>query len=81
LQKAQLISGILICSFPTAKISSPVSDYYLVRNPRYTNQGKFLNLSDFLAIGMDKDLSGVMIIIEVITFAGSFGYFNLTPQG
>ncbi|RCV31745.1 hypothetical protein SETIT_6G202800v2 [Setaria italica] len=50
------------------KISSPVSDYYLVRNPRYTNQGKFLNLSDFLAIGMDKDLSGVMIIIENAAF-------------
>uniref|UniRef100_K3ZGZ7 glycerophosphodiester phosphodiesterase n=1 Tax=Setaria italica TaxID=4555 RepID=K3ZGZ7_SETIT len=50
------------------KISSPVSDYYLVRNPRYTNQGKFLKLSDFLAIGMDTDLSGVMIIIENAAF-------------
>ncbi|CAO2169575.1 unnamed protein product [Urochloa humidicola] len=50
------------------KISSPVSEYYLVRNPRYTNQGKFLKLSDFLAIGMDKDLSGVMIIIENAAF-------------
>jgi len=37
----------------------------MVRNPRYTNQGKFLKLYDFLAMGMDKDLSGVMIIIEV----------------
>ncbi|CAD6264624.1 unnamed protein product [Miscanthus lutarioriparius] len=46
------------------KISSPVSDYYLVRNPRYANQGKFLKLSDFLAIVMDSDLSGAMIIIE-----------------
>ncbi|KAJ1269064.1 hypothetical protein BS78_07G181800 [Paspalum vaginatum] len=50
------------------KISSPVSEYYLVRNPRYTNQGKFLKLSDFLAIGMDKDLSGVMITIENAAF-------------
>ncbi|CAL4999668.1 unnamed protein product [Urochloa decumbens] len=50
------------------KISSPVSEYYLVRNPRYTNHGKFMKLSDFLAIGMDKDLSGVMIIIENAAF-------------
>ncbi|XP_066395286.1 glycerophosphodiester phosphodiesterase GDPDL4-like isoform X2 [Miscanthus floridulus] len=50
------------------KISSPVSGYSLVRNPRYTNQGKFLKLSDFLAIAMDKDLSGVMIIIENAVF-------------
>ncbi|CAO2211420.1 unnamed protein product [Urochloa humidicola] len=50
------------------KISSPVSEYYIVRNPRYTNNGKFLKLSDFLAIGMDKDLSGVMIIIENAAF-------------
>ncbi|ONM59681.1 glycerophosphodiester phosphodiesterase GDPDL4 isoform X3 [Zea mays] len=50
------------------KISSPVSGYFLVRNPRYTNQGKFLKLSDFLAIAMDKDLSGVMIIIENAAF-------------
>ncbi|RLN04015.1 glycerophosphodiester phosphodiesterase GDPDL4 isoform X1 [Panicum miliaceum] len=46
------------------KISSPLSQYYIVRNPRYANQGKFLKLSDFLAMGMDNDLSGVMIIIE-----------------
>ncbi|KAG0545809.1 hypothetical protein BDA96_02G394100 [Sorghum bicolor] len=50
------------------KISSPASGYSLVRNPRYTNQGKFLKLSDFLAIAMDKDLSGVMIIIENAAF-------------
>ena len=43
-----------------------MSDYYLVRNPRYANQGKFLKLSDFLAIVMDSDLAGAMIIIEVI---------------
>jgi hypothetical protein len=50
----------------TAKISSPVSQYFYVRNPRYTNRGKFLKLSDFLAIVMDRDLSGAMIIIEVM---------------
>jgi len=64
-KKHKLISSLLTCHFPTAKISSPLSQYYIVRNPRYTNQGKFLKLSDFLAMGMDKDLSGVMIIIEV----------------
>jgi hypothetical protein len=62
----KLISILLIGPLYTAKMSSPVSGYSLVRNPRYTNQGKFLKLSDFLAIAMDKDLSGVMIIIEVI---------------
>jgi len=50
------------------KISCPLSRYYMVRNPRYTNQGKFLKLYDFLAMGMDKDLSGVMIIIENAAF-------------
>jgi len=64
-KKHKLISSLLTCHFPTAKISSPLSRYDMVRNPRYTNQGKFLKLSDFLAMGMDKDLSGVMIIIEV----------------
>ncbi|KAL6858913.1 hypothetical protein ACP4OV_017915 [Aristida adscensionis] len=50
------------------KISTPVSDYYLTRNPRYTNVGKFLKLSDFLAQGKEKNLSGVMIIIENAPF-------------
>lgn len=50
------------------KISSPVSQYFYVRNPRYTNRGKFLKLSDFLAIVMDRDLSGAMIIIENAAF-------------
>ncbi|XP_062195358.1 glycerophosphodiester phosphodiesterase GDPDL3-like [Phragmites australis] len=50
------------------KISSPESSYYFIRNPRYTNQGKFLKLSDFLTIRQDKDLSGVMIIIENAAF-------------
>ncbi|KAL6646116.1 hypothetical protein ACP70R_017724 [Stipagrostis hirtigluma subsp. patula] len=50
------------------KISTPVSDYYLTRNPRYTNQGKFLKLSDFLALGKDRNLSGVMIVVENAAF-------------
>jgi len=43
-----------------------LSSYYLVRNPRYTNDGKFVKFSDFLEYGKDKDLSGIMIIVEVI---------------
>ncbi|TVU05251.1 hypothetical protein EJB05_48409 [Eragrostis curvula] len=50
------------------KISSPLSLYLYKRNPRYTNLGKFMKLSDFLEIGKDKDLSGVMIIIENAAF-------------
>ena len=65
-KRHKLISILLTGPLSTAKISSPVSDYYLVRNPRYANQGKFLKLSDFLAIVMDSELSGAMIIIEVI---------------
>ena len=49
-----------------AKISSPLSTYYLVRNPRYTNTGKFVKFSDFLEYGKNQDLSGIMITIEVI---------------
>jgi len=64
-QKAQTHKYPFDWPLSTAKISSPVSDY-LVRNPRYANQGKFLKLSDFLAIVMDSDLYGAMIIIEVI---------------
>ncbi|KAF7095268.1 hypothetical protein CFC21_097475 [Triticum aestivum] len=50
------------------KISSPLSSYYLVRNPRYTNNGKFVKFSDFLEYGKDQDLSGIMIIIENAAF-------------
>jgi hypothetical protein len=35
------------------------------RNPRYRNAGKFLKLSDFPGFTKDKDLSGIMISIEV----------------
>jgi hypothetical protein len=49
-----------------AKISSPLSSYLLTRNPRYMNQGKFIKLSEFLEIGKDEGLFGVMIVIKVI---------------
>uniref|UniRef100_A0ACD5ZS90 Uncharacterized protein n=1 Tax=Avena sativa TaxID=4498 RepID=A0ACD5ZS90_AVESA len=57
------------------KISSPLSQYYLVRNPKYANQGKFVKFSDFLEYGNDKDLSGIMVIIEHAAFmAESLGF-------
>jgi hypothetical protein len=52
-------------SILTARISTPLSSYGLDRNPRYANAGKFMRLSDFLDFSKDKDLSGVMISIEV----------------
>ncbi|KAG8047720.1 hypothetical protein GUJ93_ZPchr0008g13811 [Zizania palustris] len=57
------------------KISSPESKYYLERNPRNKDVGKFFTLSDFLEFAKDKDLSGVMIIIEKAAFmAESLGF-------
>ncbi|KAF7108364.1 hypothetical protein CFC21_108853 [Triticum aestivum] len=57
------------------KISSPLSTYYLVRNPRYTNTGKFVKFSDFLEYGKNQDLSGIMITIENAAFmAKSLGF-------
>ncbi|XP_051203314.1 glycerophosphodiester phosphodiesterase GDPDL3-like [Lolium perenne] len=59
----------------TPKMSSPWSNYYLVRNPRYTNEGKFLKFTDFLEYGKNKDLSGIMVIIENAAFmAKSLGF-------
>jgi hypothetical protein len=41
------------------------------RNPRYRNAGKFMTLSDFLGLTKNKDLSGIMISIEVRIHASS----------
>lgn len=46
-------------------MSAPQSGYKLVRNPRYTNAGNYMNLSDFLAFAKNKDLAGVLITVEV----------------
>lgn len=51
----------------TAMISSPESDYYIYRNPRNKNAGKFLKLSDFLDFAKGKDIGGVLLILEVIS--------------
>lgn len=46
-------------------ISNPMSNFNLVRNPRNKNVGNFMRLSDFLAFAKGKDLSGIMISVEV----------------
>uniref|UniRef100_A0A0E0EQY0 glycerophosphodiester phosphodiesterase n=1 Tax=Oryza meridionalis TaxID=40149 RepID=A0A0E0EQY0_9ORYZ len=57
------------------KISFPLSNYVMLRNPRYTNHGKFLKLSEFLTYAKDKELSGIMITIENAAFmAASLGF-------
>uniref|UniRef100_A0A0D3H5J1 glycerophosphodiester phosphodiesterase n=1 Tax=Oryza barthii TaxID=65489 RepID=A0A0D3H5J1_9ORYZ len=58
------------------KISFPLSNYVMLRNPRYTNHGKFLKLSEFLTYAKDKELSGIMITIEqnAAFMAASLGF-------
>ncbi|KAF3331076.1 putative glycerophosphoryl diester phosphodiesterase 2 [Carex littledalei] len=48
-------------------ISSPESQFYISRNPRNMNAGKFLKLSDFLAFSKGKDI-GVLLILEDVAF-------------
>ncbi|KAI5604981.1 hypothetical protein BDE02_01G321200 [Populus trichocarpa] len=49
----------------TPVISNPYSKYELLRNPKFKNLGKFLTLSDFLALAKNtSSLSGVLISIE-----------------
>jgi hypothetical protein len=48
-----------------AMISNPMSTYKLYRNPRNKNAGNFMRLSDFLTFAKGKDLSGIMITVEV----------------
>ncbi|KAJ1701184.1 hypothetical protein LUZ63_000963 [Rhynchospora breviuscula] len=49
-------------------ISQPLSQFKTVRNPRYTNAGNYMNLSDFLAFAKNKDLAGVLITVENAPF-------------
>ncbi|CAN6557751.1 unnamed protein product [Malus baccata var. baccata] len=52
----------------TTTISNPSSKYTLFRNPRFKTGGKYLTLSDFLALAKkSSSLSGVLIGIEVAT--------------
>jgi len=63
--KAPAIAFKKFISIVTAKISTPWTNFALDRNPRYRNAGKFMRLSDFLDFTKDKDLSGIMITVEV----------------
>ncbi|KAJ0045487.1 hypothetical protein Pint_03999 [Pistacia integerrima] len=54
-------------------ISNPYAQFQLFRNPKFKSAGKFLKLSDFLALAKNaSSLSGVLISIEVSFFV--FGY-------
>jgi len=46
-------------------ISNPVINFQQYRNPRNKNAGNFMRLSDFLTFAKGKDLSGIMITVEV----------------
>ncbi|XP_011014752.1 PREDICTED: glycerophosphodiester phosphodiesterase GDPDL3-like [Populus euphratica] len=49
----------------TPVISNPFSKFELSRNPKFRNSGKFLTLSEFLALAKStSSLSGVLISIE-----------------
>ncbi|KAF9666500.1 hypothetical protein SADUNF_Sadunf16G0235600 [Salix dunnii] len=49
----------------TPMISNPYSKFELSRNPKFKNSGRFLTLSDFLALAKNtSSLSGVLISIE-----------------
>ncbi|KAJ6314528.1 hypothetical protein OIU78_018079 [Salix suchowensis] len=49
----------------TPMISSPYSKFELLRNPNFKNSGKYLTLSDFLALAKStSSLTGVLISIE-----------------
>ncbi|OMP04301.1 Glycerophosphoryl diester phosphodiesterase [Corchorus olitorius] len=59
----------------TPVISSPQSAYQLLRNPQFRNAGKFLALSDFLAMAKNtSSLQGVLISIEHAPYLAEQGF-------
>ncbi|EOY12180.1 SHV3-like 2, putative isoform 4, partial [Theobroma cacao] len=59
----------------TTAISSPQSEYKLFRNPKFKNVGKFLTLSEFLAMAKSaSSLQGVLIAIENAAYLAEQGF-------
>ena len=52
--------------FFAASIANPYAGFRLFRNPKFKNAGKYLTLSEFLALSKNaSSLTGVLISIEV----------------
>ncbi|XP_031375574.1 glycerophosphodiester phosphodiesterase GDPDL3-like [Punica granatum] len=52
----------------TPQISNPYQAFSLYRNPANRMEGKFVSLSDFLALARNTSLSGVLLRIENATY-------------
>ncbi|KAG2682463.1 hypothetical protein I3843_11G193400 [Carya illinoinensis] len=60
-------------------IASPYSTFKLFRNPKFKNAGKFLTLSEFLALSKNTNsLTGVLISIEHADYLGKKQGLNIT---
>uniref|UniRef100_A0A6N2M7P1 glycerophosphodiester phosphodiesterase n=1 Tax=Salix viminalis TaxID=40686 RepID=A0A6N2M7P1_SALVM len=65
----------------TPMMSSPYSKFDLLRNPKLKNSGKFLTLSDFLALAKStSSLTGVLISIENAAYLIEKEGLNVTTK-
>lgn len=55
----------MLFNFTAAAISNALTEYKLFRNPKAKNDGKLMQLSEFLAFANASPVSGVVISIEV----------------